>query len=211
MRMLKQTWNASALTLFGLCGCAAHTAGGGSEAMDKAIARFEAHEQNAKASAAAPRQASFFVERSSAFEETESDDDSAGRKRHVENRHHINFSAGIDDETSEKGGYRVGIDYEYHFAELWGAGVIFDRTMGRIDESLLAVQFIAHPFTHLGLVAAPGYNFRLGAADSFAFRVGAFYEFELGAHLALTPAIYYDFLENGVRSTIVTVGLGIGF
>lgn len=129
-------------------------------------------------------------------------------KHHFHNR--VSFliantvEAGEHDQT-------IGIEYERYLGDHWGIGAFIDWFEGEHDSELVAIAGFYHPVPEVGLMIAPGYQFRDGKDDRAAFRVGMFYEFDLNERFAIAPSIYTDFLSGGERSSVLGVSVNVRF
>ena len=126
-------------------------------------------------------------------------------------RHHkINLFMGYTGERGNAGGQTVGVDYLYRFDEHWGVGVFLDFAAGGLETGVLGAGLDYHPIEPVFLFVGPGVESVEGEHQGL-LRVGGGYEFEVGERMALGPAAYIDFLENGEFAWVVGLILGYSF
>lgn len=110
----------------------------------------------------------------------------------------------IDDETD----FSYGLEYEYKFSKLWGAGVVFEKTdnahHGDGIEVMLASAYI-HPWKELRVGAGFGQE-KVGGSHSHRedlVRISVSYDFHV-ASIGIAPTIAADFVD-GETATVFGV------
>jgi len=110
----------------------------------------------------------------------------------------------IDGETD----FSYGLEYEYKFSKLWGAGVVFEKTNdahhGDGVEVALASAYI-HPWKELRLGAGFGQE-KVGGDHSHKedlIRISVSYDFHV-AGFGVAPTLAIDFVD-GERATVFGV------
>ena len=129
-------------------------------------------------------------------------------------RHHFSvFAGGVtnfdEGEADRETSSTVGLEYEYRFCRMFGAGVLFEDVFGGEREYIVLAPFSVHPWRGLRLTAGPGADFRSGDTE-FVFRTGVGYEFELGHGWTLAPEIAGDFTHEA-NTLVFGVSVGWGF
>lgn len=127
--------------------------------------------------------------------------------------HHFGFFTGgatryiAPEEEEEETGLAIGVEYEYRFAEHWGAGLLFEGVVtDHARDGVLGVPLSWHPWEWLKLSAAPGIEFVEHGSHEFVMRLAAAYEFEFGAY-NLAPEISVDLTR---QSQTLVYGLSFG-
>lgn len=129
-------------------------------------------------------------------------------------RHHLSvFAGGVtnfdEGEADRETSAAVGVEYEYRFGRLFGAGLLFEDVFGGEREYIVLAPLSLHPWKGLRLTAGPGADFRSGDTE-FVFRAGVGYEFELGHGWTLAPEIAGDFTHEA-KTLVFGVSAGWGF
>ncbi len=119
----------------------------------------------------------------------------------------VNFFFGGSNEVGDQDGITYGLDYEYRLAPEWGVGGFAEAITGLDRSFATGIQAYWHPIGELVLVAGPGVE-RLHDEWGAIARVGVFYEFSLGGHWVLSPALFYDFTEH---ENLLIYGVNLGY
>jgi len=109
-----------------------------------------------------------------------------------------------DSETD----FSYGIEYEYKFNDMWGAGLVYEKTDDAhhgdgIDVKLAAVYL--HPWQELRLGLGLGKE-KVGGAHPHSenvTRLSASYDFHLGG-IGIAPTLAFDFVD-GEHATVFGV------
>lgn len=127
--------------------------------------------------------------------------------------HHVGVFAGgatrykAPEHEEEETGLALGVEYEFRFAEHFGAGLLFEAvSTDHARDAILVVPISWHPWEWLKLSAAPGAEFVEHGAHEFVIRLAAAYEIEFG-HWNLAPEVSVDFTR---QSQTCVYGLSFG-
>ena len=126
-----------------------------------------------------------------------------------EHHHFLGVFIGATHANSESE-FSYGIEYEYKFNQLWGAGFVFETTKDAhhgdgVDVSLAAIYL--HPWQELRLGVGYGQE-KVGGAHSFSedlTRISVSYDFHLGG-VGIAPTIAVDFID-GETATIYGIAI----
>jgi len=129
-----------------------------------------------------------------------------------EHWNHLAFSIGAIAQRNEEG-VRLALEYERLLTAQVGVGAMAEADTRPVDGYSLLVPVFFHPVPRLGLIAAPGYNFRTDSdeEDGFMLRLGITWKFEVLERFCIVPEVYYDILEGGERGGVVALAFGVGF
>lgn len=129
----------------------------------------------------------------------------------IHHRHHVAVFLGgaVRDEHETESGFAGGVDYEYRFTRLLGAGLLVEVATGGLREVLLAVPVALHPWRGLRFVAAPGAEIPGDGEAEFAMRLGVGYQVPVG-RFTVEPGFNADLID-GTPTYVVGVSFGIGF
>ena len=115
-----------------------------------------------------------------------------------------------DSETE----FSYGIEYEYKFSKLWGAGIVFEKTddahHGDGVEVTLASAYL-HPWKELRVGVGFGQE-KVGGAHSFEedlARVSLSYDFHV-AGFGIAPTVAVDFVD-GETATVLGIAIIMSF
>jgi hypothetical protein len=127
--------------------------------------------------------------------------------------HHLGFFLGgatrydAPEEHEEETGPALGIEYEYRFAERWGAGLLVEGVLTEhARDATLVVPLNFHPREWLKLSVAPGVEFAEHGGEVFVLRLGAAYEWEFGDY-NVAPEFSLDFTDE---SQTAVYGISVG-
>jgi hypothetical protein len=115
----------------------------------------------------------------------------------------------VRDEHETESGFAGGVDYEYRFARLVGAGLLVEAATGDLREVLVAVPVFLHPWRGLRFVAAPGAEIPGDGEAEFAMRLGVGYQVPVG-RFTIGPEFNADLID-GTPTYVVGMGFGVGF
>lgn len=125
------------------------------------------------------------------------------------------FNGATTNLTHNLTSYSIGLDYEYRFSKMIGAGVLGEFVASESPEMLVGISVFTHPYKGAILFVAPMALFASeeeGAAEAedselpLAIRIGAGYDFHFGK-LSVGPSVSYD-MGN---TSALAYGLAIGF
>lgn len=132
-----------------------------------------------------------------------------GHDHHAFHRHHVAVFVGGTHDYHDEDAFTVGMDYEYRFTELFGAGVLIDVAGGDIESAVIGGGLFIHPWKELRFLTAVGKEFHNGHGE-FVVRLGSLYDFHID-QWALSPAVLLDVLESGHLNVVYGLGIGRGF
>jgi hypothetical protein len=129
-----------------------------------------------------------------------------------ENCHHLAFLAlGTYEYEGNVTAATLGVDYEYRFSRLLGAGFVAEYAFKDIAATTILAVADLHIWRAFVIQAGPGVaivsEHEEPTRTEFAFRAGVIYEIEIG-RLTITPQIHYDYTTG--KDGIV-FGSGIGW
>jgi hypothetical protein len=110
--------------------------------------------------------------------------------------HVIGLFAGMTDTKSERE-FTYGIEYEFRFSKMFGAGLIYETSPDLAHGAGVDVGFVAlhlHPIGDLRVTAGIGQEKSHGHKQD-AYRLGLAYDFPIGSHYAVAPTANVDFVE----------------
>ena len=121
--------------------------------------------------------------------------------------HHISVFGGYSSDLSGKGGYKLGIEYEYKVSKIVGLGGTFDFTGAdfSIFSYSVGADFYLFDFP-LVLGVAGGAKNHHRKWDPF-FRALAIYDFHVG-NFSIGPLLMYD-VYSGDKN-IISFGASVG-
>jgi hypothetical protein len=126
--------------------------------------------------------------------------------------HHLAFLAlGTHEYEGNVTAATLGVDYEYRFSRLLGAGFVAEHALKDINATTILAVADLHIWRAFVIQAGPGVaivsEHEEPTRTEFAFRAGVIYEIEIG-RLTITPQIHYDYTTG--KDGIV-FGSGIGW
>lgn len=129
-----------------------------------------------------------------------------------EHRHFLTLLAlGTHEYADSRTAATVGVDYEYRFHRLVGAGFVAEHALEDIRETTILAVADLHVWRELVLQVGPGLAIvsedEEPSRTEFAFRAGVILEVEIG-RLCLTPQVHYDYTTG---EDAVVFGTGIGW
>lgn len=129
-----------------------------------------------------------------------------------EHWNHLAFSVGEVAHRDEEG-VCLALEYERLLSPQWGVGAMAEFHANPVDAYSLLVPVFFHPVPQLGLIAAPGYNFRTDKddEDGWMLRLGLTWKFEFLERFSIAPEVFYDILEAGERGGQIAIAFGVGF
>ena len=112
----------------------------------------------------------------------------------------------IDSETD----FSWGLEYEYKFADKWGAGVVYEETDDAHDNAGVEVKLASlyfHPINHLRLGLGAGEEKVKGhhGHEEDLVRISASWEIPVSS-FEIAPTLAYDFVDG---NTSVVTGIAI--
>jgi len=135
--------------------------------------------------------------------------DADGEHAHPYHKHHVAAFFGNTHNHHGDDAFTVGLDYEFRFSNLFGAGAFIDLAGGEIDSAVAGGGLFIHPWKDLRLLTAIG-NEHLDGHDEFLVRLGTMYDFHVGKWI-LTPNLNVDLLESGHQNWVAGFLIGRGF
>ena len=133
------------------------------------------------------------------------EDDASRRPFEV---HGVNVFTGYAWERAG-GGFKIGLDYEYRFTDLFGVGAFVNYIAGDFNVVVVGLPSLyLHPWKELTLIASPGVEFESGGETEALLRLGGYYEFRLGGRWKLAPTAMVDIQDS---KTVPIVGLNFVF
>ena len=129
-----------------------------------------------------------------------------------ENRHHLAFLVlGTHEYEGNVTAATLGVDYEYRFSRLFGAGFVAEHALEDLSETTILAVADLHVWRAFVIQVGPGVaivsEHDEPTRTEFAFRAGVIYEIEVG-RLSITPQVHYDYTTG--KDGIV-FGSGIGW
>lgn len=126
--------------------------------------------------------------------------------------HHLTLLAlGTHEYEDSVTAATLGIDYEYRFSRLLGAGFVAEYALEDIEATTILAVADLHVWRAFVIQVGPGVAIVTEQDEptrtEFAFRTGVIYEIELG-RLTITPQLHYDYTTG--KDGIV-FGSGIGW
>lgn len=119
----------------------------------------------------------------------------------------VNVFVGGSSDLGDLDGFTLGVDYAYRVAPAWGVGGFLEAVTG-LDRSYAAgVLAYWHAIGELNLVVGPGVERHDGEWGGLV-RVGVVYEFPLDDGWVLSPALFYDILED---DNLLVYGVNVGY
>lgn len=103
--------------------------------------------------------------------------------------------------------YTFGIDAEYRFSDLLGAGLGLESIFALHQETVIAVPFFIHPYKGAKIILAP---IAVGVSSKWHYgaRFGAGYDFHVGK-LSVGPTIAFDWTDT--KALVYGLSVGMGF
>ena len=146
----------------------------------------------------------------------------AKQKHH---KHHLSVvNGGVRNFSHVTNTLTTGMDYEYRFSNLVGAGILTEVVFLHSNEFEIGLPIFFHPIKGLKFIADPliaftkeptkGFNNEHNSTEgakrtesSFHFRVGAGYDFQIH-NLSFGPEINMDFSETQALVGCLSIGYG---
>jgi len=129
-----------------------------------------------------------------------------GSKEEDEKKNQISLFLGAIS-NRDANAFAVGLDYQYRFNKIIGAGALVDYAGGSIESLLIGPALYLHAW-HFEFTIAPTVEFS-GGDVAWPIRLGVAYEFELLKGVSISPAVFFD-TERNDESALV-YGLAFGF
>jgi hypothetical protein len=128
---------------------------------------------------------------------------------HAHQRHVVSILMVVVTEERAEGGPGIGVDYEYHFHQNWGASAFAEYVVGSLEIGVFGVMANYHPTERLLIGTGPGVESSHHGTQSL-WRLGGLYEFEAG-EVTIAPALYWDWLESGHHAFVMGLSFGKRF
>ncbi len=146
--------------------------------------------------------------------------------KHSFHKHHVAIFNGLTTNYDHNStDYSLGIDYEYRFSNLLGAGVLAECVFSEPEEYIAGVSLFVHPCKGFKLILAPllinteEHGAAAAHGDShakhddksvtdFAFRIETSYSFHFH-NMSVEPTVGYDF--GSTEALVYGVMIGFGF
>lgn len=126
----------------------------------------------------------------------------------AEEHYHISAFSGFTTNYKGKQGYKIGIEYEYRFSDLYGLGGTFDFTGADFDIFAFSLGSAFYPFKFpLIPVLGVGAKRYEGKWNPFV-RTMLTYDFHLD-NWSVGPMVMYDFFPD--EKDIMSYGITVGF
>ena len=122
-------------------------------------------------------------------------------------RHHVGLLLGNTHEEGEDE-FTIGLDYEYHFTQYFGIGVLSEYVGEDEREGIGMVPLFIHPYKGWRFLAAPGVKPK-AEETKFVWRLGIGYRFPI-RNWTIAPEFNIDFTE-GRTVEVYGVSFGYGF
>lgn len=150
-------------------------------------------------------------------------------EHHAHKNHLAIFNGATTNFDHSATDYTIGLDYEYRFSNLIGAGFGAEYILTDDGELVLGIPVFIHPAKGFKLIVAPigvnavshdnheddtGGTHKAGSTSSsekewhFGVRIGAAYDIHVGK-LSLSPTVAYDITNT--QALVYGLAIGIGF
>lgn len=145
--------------------------------------------------------------------DTKAEHTSGAHDDHAHHKHHLSIFNGATTNFTHHNStdYTIGLEYEYRFSKLFGAGLLGEYIATESGEIIYGAMLIIHPTKGLKIGLDPllaRVDDHGHTATHFLFRINGTYDFHLGNY-TIGPSLSYDIGET--KALVYGISLGIGF